>query len=81
MFAGCTSITNLSGLENWNVSKAESFINMFINCRSLEDVSFINNWDISKTASFSQMFSDVPTHPEFSKVQGTWSGGTFIPTP
>ena len=31
-------------------------------------------------ANYSNMFTNTPTHPEFTKVQGTWSGGTFTPT-
>ena len=47
----------------------------------ITDASFINNWNINSTANFARMFRGVPTHPEFTKVQGTWSSGTFTPTP
>ena len=76
-----TSLENLEGLEDWDVSHVESFVNTFILIPTLANASAINDWDIQPTADFGNMFYSTPTHPEFSKVPGTWSNGTFTPTP
>ena len=54
---------------------------MFASNSSLENATPINNWNIHREANFYRMFGSTPTHPEFTKVQGTWSNGTFTPTP
>ncbi len=78
MFSG-TSITSLEGLENWDVSSLENANSMFNNIVSLQDASAINDWNISNVTDFSYMFNSTPVHPEFSKREGTWNDGTFIP--
>ena len=80
MFVGA-KITNLKGLEDWDVSNVSDMRSMFWGVRTIVDASAINDWNIQPTALFTDMFSSVPTHPEFSKVPGTWSNGTFTPTP
>ncbi len=75
-----SSLKKLKGLEDWDVSNVTMFSNMFAGCGSLEDASAINNWNIQKTADFTGMFRFISIHPEFTKVPGTWSKGTFIPS-
>ena len=80
MFLGC-KIKNINSLSNWNVSKVTKMDAMFFGCSKLTSASGINNWDITKVESFGGMFGSCPTHPEFTKVTGTWeSNGTFTPT-
>ena len=43
-------------------------------------INGINDWNISSSANFTQMFASTPSHPEFTKVAGTWNNGTFTPT-
>ena len=81
MFRACTSLESLSGLENWDVSGVTDFTYMFGETQNLTNASSINNWNISSNATFTRMFINAPSHPEFSKVPGTWSVGTFTPTP
>jgi surface protein len=87
----CKSLTSLAGLENWDVSNVLNFSEgndpnnnrsegTFQYLTSLQDASAINNWNINKNAAFNNMFKNTPVHPEFTKVQGTWSNGTFTPT-
>ncbi len=80
MFRFCSSLESLEGLENWDVSSVTNYNFMFDGVSSLVDSSSINDWNIQKTASFSSMFANAHTHPEFSKVSGTWSNGTFAPS-
>lgn len=80
----CSSLTSLKGLEKWNVSNVTNMYQMFYAgynvTGSLQEVSFINNWDLNSSTNFGQMFYNQPAHPNFTKYQGTWSGGTFTIT-
>ena len=79
MFWNC-KIQNLNAISNWNVSNVTSVRQMFQG-NPITDASGINNWNITKVTNFELMFSGCPTHPEFTKVTGTWdSDGTFTPT-
>lgn len=78
MFCGC-KIQNLNAISNWNVSNLASVSQMFQG-NPITDASGINNWNITKVTNFDRMFYLCPTHPEFTKVTGTWDGGTFTPT-
>ena len=91
MFRNCTEITSLAGLEDWDVSKVTNFSEgndsnnshsegAFEGMTSLSDASAINNWNIKSDAFFNNMFKSTPVHPEFTKVSGTWSNGTFTPS-
>ncbi len=80
MFDQCYDLKDISALSNWDVSNVTNFINMFVVCKNLENASGINNWDISINATFTGMFLNTSTHPEFTRVSGTWdSNGTFTP--
>lgn len=79
MFLGC-KIQNLNAISNWNVSNLASVSQMFAS-NPITNASGINNWNITKVTNFELMFSGCPTHPEFTKVTGTWNDvGTFTPT-
>ena len=79
MFFGC-KIKNINSLSNWNVSNLASVSQMFQG-NPITDASGINNWNITKVTDFVNMFYLCPTHPEFTKVTGTWDeSGTFTPT-
>ena len=73
-------ISNLNSIENWNVSKVTTMRGMFMSCSNLTDASSINNWNISNVTDYTYMFLGNTIHPDFSKVNGTWSNGTFTPT-
>ena len=79
MFSSC-KIDNLNPISSWNVSNVTNMNAMFGNCTSLTNASGINNWNIAKVTNFNNIFSGCSTHPEFTKVTGTWDDGTFTPT-
>ena len=82
MFSSCSMLSSIEALENWDVSKIQNFSKAFAYTTNLTDASAINDWDIQKTANFTYMFNATPTHPEFTKVSGTWNSvGTFTPNP
>ena len=75
-----STVTTLTGLENWDVSSATYMNWMFADNYSLTDASAINNWNVNSSIDFTQMFYHDTVHPEFTKVSGTWdSEGTFTP--
>lgn len=75
---GACKLTSLTSLKNWDVSNVLDMSYMFFGCNTLTDVSAINDWDITNVTNFTNMFpSNI--HPEFTKISGTWSNGTFIP--
>ena len=75
-----TSITDISSLRNWNTSKVTTLRGMFMYCTKIEDASALNDWDITNVTDFTYMFAGSQIHPEFTKLEGTWSNGTFTPT-
>ncbi len=79
MFTRNYGLLNLDYLINWNVENVSRFVSMFSNCTNLVSVTAINDWNIKSDAICTNMFKNVPVHPEFTKVQGTWSNGTFTP--
>ena len=73
-------LTDLNALSNWDVSNVKQMQSAFGSCSQLTDASGINDWNINSRGYFNYMFRETPTHPEFSKVTGTWdSKGTFYP--
>ena len=44
MFNGCESLSNIKGLEKWNVSNGNNFSEMFSGCKSLSDIKGLKNW-------------------------------------
>ena len=47
MFYGCSSLSDIKVLENWNVSNGNNFFGMFFGCSSLSDIKGLENWNIS----------------------------------
>ena len=83
MFQNCSGLTDLSGLSSWDTGSVTDMSNMFRDCEKLADASAINDWNLTKVAGiagFAGMFDNCPSHPTFTKRQGTWdSSGTFSP--
>jgi surface protein len=79
IFRNSRRLTSLSGIEDWDVSNVTDYSYMFDGTIALEETDFINEWDINSTANYTDMFTGALSHPEFTKVEGTWNNGTFIP--
>ena len=56
MFEDCKSLSNVKGLENWDVSNIKSFHSFFRGCSKLSDISALKNWNVSKVETFFLMF-------------------------
>ena len=48
MFYGCSLLSDIKSLQNWNVSNGNNFGYMFYGCSSLLDIKPLQNWNISK---------------------------------
>lgn len=74
------TLKNLDGISNWDVNNVENMSFMFSYCKNLTDASGINDWNIKSDCNFTNMFSNCSTHPNFTKITGTWDeNGTFTP--
>ncbi len=46
LFSGCSELSDVSGLANWDMSGICSIVGMFEGCSSLQDASPLANWDL-----------------------------------
>lgn len=60
MFAGCTALTDLVGITNWNLANATTLSRMFYDCDSLASLAGIARWNVSNVQDFSYMFAQGP---------------------
>lgn len=58
MFGYCSSLREIKGIGNWDVSKNTDFGNMFENCSSLHDIDGIGSWNTSNGTYFGSMFDN-----------------------
>ena len=56
LFDDCTNLTEIIGIEDWNVSKVWTFNRAFTLCRSLTSLD-LSKWDTSSLTDASQMFN------------------------
>ena len=49
MFMECSSLSDIKGLEKWNVSNGNNFSCMFYGCSSLSDIKALEKWNVSKS--------------------------------
>ena len=68
MFAGCASLTELSGLSCWHTSRVFSMGWMFSGCTSLADLSSLASWDTSQTTCLCWMFQDCASLTDLSPL-------------
>ena len=48
MFFFCLSLSNIKGLEKWNVSNGTNFNSMFSFCALKSDIKALEKWNVSK---------------------------------
>lgn len=56
MFSGCSSLTELVGLDSWDTSAVEDMTRLFSSCKSLQDLFGASSFDTSHVISMSGMF-------------------------
>jgi surface protein len=57
MLYGCSSLSDIKSLENWNVSHSNNFNGMFYGCSSLSNIKSLENWNVSNSI-FDSMFNN-----------------------
>jgi surface protein len=57
MFGGCTGLTSVEALTNWNVSNVISMSNMFSGCAGITSLEPLRNWNVGNVSSMGNMFS------------------------
>ncbi len=59
MFANCTNVVTIDGLETWYFAPDKSYIylkSMFFNCQKLENLDGLSDWDASIVSDRDDMF-------------------------
>lgn len=56
VFAGCTSLTDISSFSEIDISQVISFGSLFSGCTSLADISSLSNLNTSQVSSFEALF-------------------------
>ena len=56
MFDGCSSLSNLSGISNWDINKVTNLSFMFSECSSLTNLPDISKWDTKNVTNINGMF-------------------------
>ena len=75
LFSGYSSLTDLSGLIDWNTGSVTNMSYMFYNCKDLTDLSGLKNWNTEKVTDMSSMFSYCSNLTDLSAL-GSWKTGT-----
>ena len=56
MFSGCSSLSSLPDISNWNTSNVTDMYRMFYECSSLSSLPDISNWNIKNLKDKDEMF-------------------------
>ena len=56
MFAGCTNIESLDGLQNWTVGNVQDFSSMFYQLGKITSVSKLAGWRPTSATTMTWMF-------------------------
>ena len=58
MFNECSSLIDIKGLKNWNVSNGINFSYMLYKCSKLSDIKGLEKWNVSNGTDFQAIFSE-----------------------
>ena len=72
MFSGCTNLTTINGIEQWDTSNVTNMSYMFYNCSSLVSLD-LRSWDISNVTELSSMFEGCSCLTELNLIG--WTSG------
>lgn len=57
MFADCTNLSTIEGLDKLDMSKASTTSHMFDNCISLTDLTKVKEWSVANVKDMTRMFA------------------------
>lgn len=69
LFQGCSSLTDISGLQDWNVNNVTDSQNMFNGCSSLTNDNAMSGWTWGKNKDFSNMFYNCTALEDISGLR------------
>ena len=75
LFYGCTKLTNIPNINNWNVSNVTDMSYMFAGVNAFNQS--LNDWDVSKVQNMSHMFWDASA---FNQPLNSWNTGSVTNT-
>lgn len=58
-FKGCSALSNLEGLENFDVSGVSSMVEVFNNCTGVRSLAGVGSWDVGNVWTFQSMFAGM----------------------
>ena len=70
LFYGCSKLTDISALTDWNVSKVMNMSYMFSGCSSLTDLTALAGWNVSKVTSMRSMFEGCSSLTDLTALSG-----------
>lgn len=59
LFKDCTSITDLTPLQDWNVGNVETMSSIFNGCTGISDLTPLKDWDVSNVTTLSFAFNGL----------------------
>jgi len=59
MFSGCSLLSNIAPLKNWNISNGIIFSGMFSGCSSLLDKTPLEHWKALNNVLLNKMFNTM----------------------
>ena len=69
LFYNCSNLTDISGLEHWDVSNVTIMYSMFYGCSSLTDLTALANWNVSNVKSMYSMFSGCSSLTDLTPLE------------
>ena len=70
MFLECESLTDISGLANWDTSNVKDIHGMFRGCSSLTDLTPLSKWGTSNVIDMSYMFFNCESLTDIDALSG-----------
>lgn len=70
LFYYCSSLTNLTALANWDVSKVTDMSCMFYGCSNLYDLTALKDWGVSNVTNMSGMFNACSNLTDLTPLAG-----------
>ena len=70
MFDGCSSLSSLPDISNWNTNNVTNMSSMFYGCSSLSSLPDISKWNTNNVTNIDSMFggcSSLSSLPDISK--------------
>ena len=70
MFFGCSSLTEVKGINRWDTSEVIYMYNMFYGCSNLSSLEGINNWDIGNVTDLHGIFENCSNLTSIQTISG-----------